>query len=70
MIKLHDNETASFLVSISEEQLQFLINALEESQKDQDDYLSCEMLALREQQGAHPGFLPLLRRGVEQQGGG
>lgn len=62
MIQLHDKETGALIGTISEPQLQFLIDQLEEeSSKDQDYYINETTVDLFEQRGADPGLVRLLR---------
>jgi processive 1,2-diacylglycerol beta-glucosyltransferase len=62
MIQLHDKETGKFIGTISEAQLQFLIEQLEEeSPRDQDYYINRDMLDNFEQAGADPELVRLLR---------
>jgi processive 1,2-diacylglycerol beta-glucosyltransferase len=62
MIQLHDKDTGAPLGSITEAQLQFLIDQLEEeSSKDQDYYINETTVDLFEQRGAEPALVRLLR---------
>lgn len=63
MIKLHDKETGAWLGTISEEQLQYLIDQLEEeSGDDQDYYLNDVTISAMEESGADAGLIALLRK--------
>ena len=62
MIQLYDKESGQTIGAISEEQLKFLIDQLEEeSSEDKDYYLNRDTLDFIEQAGADPGLLTLLR---------
>jgi processive 1,2-diacylglycerol beta-glucosyltransferase len=62
MIRLHDKDSGAFIGTISEPQLQFLIDQLEEeSSKDQDYYINETTVDLFEQRGADAGLVRLLR---------
>lgn len=65
MIRLHDKETGAFLGNITEAQLQFLIDQLEEeSTEDRDYYLNQATLDLFAQRGADANLLALLRQAL------
>ena len=62
MIELRDKETGRSLGSISEEQLQFLVDQLEEeSPTDTDYYLNAATLDMFVGKGIDPQLLALLR---------
>jgi hypothetical protein len=62
MIQLYDAAQGNRLGAISEEQLQWLVDALEEeSTTDRDYYLNAATLDLLEAQGADAQLLGLLR---------
>ena len=62
MINLRDLQTGRNLGSITESQLQFLIDQLEEeSRTDTDYYLNGATLDMLEQNGADPELLKVLR---------
>lgn len=62
MVKLHDKETGDLVGEIGEDQLQFLIDALEEETSDDTDYyLNRAQLEIFEEQGADPGLVGLLK---------
>lgn len=62
MIEIYDNESGILIGTITEEQLQFLVDELEEtSTKDQDYYLDEAVLDLLEEAGADHGLLAMLR---------
>ena len=62
MIELRDKKTGDFLGTISEAQLQFLIDQLEEeSIRDQDYYINLATLDMFERAGADPDLMELLR---------
>ena len=63
MIKLRDKQAGTLIGSITEVQLQFLIDELqEESKEDQDYYINGPTLELLEGNGADKALLDLLRR--------
>lgn len=65
MIELRDKETGARLGAISEEQLQFLVDQLEEeSAGDVDYYINATTIDLFESAGADPALLDLLRRAL------
>lgn len=65
MIQLHDNDTQIRLGEITEQQLQFLIDHLEEeSSSDQDYYINRDTLEMFARAGADPALLDLLQRGL------
>ena len=62
MIQLHDAERGRLLGTISEADLQFLIDELEEeSPEDRDYYISAETVDMLEADGADAGLVALLR---------
>ena len=62
MIRVYDNEIGVLIGTITEEQLQLLIDELEEtSKKDQDYYLDETTLKLLEDAGADDSLMVLLR---------
>jgi processive 1,2-diacylglycerol beta-glucosyltransferase len=65
MIALHDKETGAFLGTITEAQLQFLIDQLEEeSRKDMDYYINRDTLDLFQEQGIDPTLLTFLQQAL------
>lgn len=65
MVKLYDKETGAALGAISEEQLQFLINQLEEeSVRDQDYYINSATLDRFQESGADASLLEILRQAL------
>jgi hypothetical protein len=65
MIQLYDKDTGAALGAISEEQLQFLADQLEEeSPQDQDYYINEPTLDAFEEAGADPALLALLRKAL------
>jgi processive 1,2-diacylglycerol beta-glucosyltransferase len=65
MIELRDADSGAVLGSVTEAQLQFLIDQLEEeSTTDQDYYFDDQTLTMLEDDGADPGLLALLRRAL------
>jgi hypothetical protein len=70
MINVYDNETGALLGAISDEDLQFLIDELEEeSLEDQDYYLNRDTLEMLEKAGGQPKLLDLLRRALGDRDG-
>jgi hypothetical protein len=72
MIRLRDKETGADIGTISEDQLQFLMDQLEEeSDEDRDYYLQREMVQALGDRGADAGLIGLLisamgeREGIE-----
>ena len=62
MILLHDKDTGSWIGTITEDNLQFLIDQLEEeSGEDQDYYINETTLDLFEEGGADKALILLLR---------
>jgi hypothetical protein len=65
MIQLYDNDTQTLLGEITEQQLQFLIDQLEEeSSADQDYYINRTTLEMFVEAGIDPALLALLQRGL------
>ena len=62
MIELQDAERGTRLGTISDEQLQFLVDALEEeSLADKDYYISADTIDMLEEDGADRQLLEILR---------
>ena len=62
MIELVDNDTGAPIGAITETQLQFLVDQLEEESADDTDYyINRETLDMFEERGAEPALLALLR---------
>jgi hypothetical protein len=65
MITLRDKETGAEIGSITEEQLRFLVDQLEEEfEEDRDYYISQPTADLMEEKGADPELIALLRRAI------
>jgi processive 1,2-diacylglycerol beta-glucosyltransferase len=65
MIQLHEKETGVFVGTITEAQLQFLIDQLEEEAADDTDYyIDPATLDLFEEVGAEADLLALLRQAL------
>ena len=65
MIQLYDVEQGTKLGTISEQQLRFLVDLLEEeSDTDQDYYLTGDTIDMLEDDGADPELVGLLRRAL------
>ncbi|HKA52471.1 MAG TPA: galactosyldiacylglycerol synthase [Candidatus Binatia bacterium] len=70
MIKLYVKETGEFLGTITDKQLQFLIDQLEEESADDTDYyITTTTVELLEQAGADPALVTLLRQGLGEREG-
>jgi processive 1,2-diacylglycerol beta-glucosyltransferase len=62
MINLFDSDSGTRLGTLTEEQLQFLIDQLEEeSPQDQDYYIDEQTLDMLVEAGGDPGLLDMLR---------
>ena len=65
MIQLHEKETGIFVGTVTDAQLQFLIEQLEEeSTDDMDYYIDHDTLDLFEARGAEAALLALLRQAL------
>ena len=65
MIELREKETGSLIGKISEDQLQFLIDQLEEeSSEDVDYYINRDTLDVFEEEGIDKSLLEMLRRAL------
>lgn len=65
MIQLYDTDSQTLLGQMTEPQLQFLIEQLEEeSSEDQDYYINRATLEMLAEAGAEPELLALLQRGL------
>ena len=66
MIQVHDKETGAALGTITENQLQYLIDQLEEeSSEDQDYYINQTTVDLFEQRNADPALIRFLRSALQ-----
>lgn len=62
MIKLHDKDTGTWIGTITEDNLQYLIDQLEEeSREDKDYYINETTLDILEERGADKALITLLR---------
>ena len=62
MIELFDNDTGAAIGAITDAQLQFLVDQLEEESADDTDYyINQETLDMFEERGADPALVALLR---------
>ena len=62
MIQLHDKDTSALIGTLTEDNLRFLIDQLEEeSGEDQDYYIHETTLDIFEKGGADPALVSLLR---------
>ena len=65
MVKLYNSETSAPVGEITEEQLQFLIDNLEEtSSDDQDYYIDVPTLAMLRSEGADDELIAILAKGL------
>jgi hypothetical protein len=65
MIELRDKDTDAFLGTITEAQLKFMIDQLEEEDsEDTDYYINPATIDLFEQRQADPGLLDILRKAL------
>ncbi len=70
MINVYDNETGARLGAISDEELQFLIDKLEEeSLEDKDYYLNRDTLEMLGKEGGQPALMDLLRKALGDRDG-
>jgi len=66
MIQLHDKETGVLIGNISEQDLQFLIDQLEEEARDdQDYYINTTTVDNFEESGADKALVALLRTALK-----
>ncbi|MBW8328351.1 MAG: hypothetical protein K0M48_04095 [Thiobacillus sp.] len=62
MIQLHDKDTGTWIGTITEDNLQYLIDQLEEeSREDKDYYINKTTLDIFEERGADKALIALLR---------
>jgi hypothetical protein len=65
MVQLYDSERGARLGAISDEQLRFLVDSLEEeSAEDRDYYLTAETIDILEEDGADTQLVSLLRQAL------
>lgn len=65
MIQLHDKETGKPLGAITDAQLQYLQDQLEEeSARDRDYYINVDTIDTFENEGADPALVALLRAAI------
>jgi processive 1,2-diacylglycerol beta-glucosyltransferase len=70
MIRMYNNDTGSYLGEITEVQLQFLIDMLEEeSLEDQDYYLNRATIEMLEREGGGAQLIEMLRRALGDEEG-
>ena len=70
MIALRDKDTGNDLGTISEAQLRFLVDQLEEEYaEDRDYYINLTMLDVMQQNGADPGLVDLLSKAIGDRDG-
>lgn len=69
MIKLYDNESGEALGEITEEQLDFLIDQLEEESSEDDDYyINQDTLDMLSEAGASDELLEMLQEAIGDDG--
>ena len=69
MIQLFDKATSQSLGEITEEQFEFMVDALEEeSEEDTDYYFTTDTIDLLEDEGADAGLIALLRKALGDKG--
>jgi hypothetical protein len=69
MIKLLDHETGRLIGSITEAQLQYLVDQLEEEwDEDQEYYLSTDSLDMLAEGGMDTGLVEMLREAMGDRG--
>jgi hypothetical protein len=69
MTKLYDKDTGALLGEITDEQLQFLADELEEEgEEDTDYYLNADTVEMLAEAGAPGELLDLLRRAMGSKG--
>jgi len=62
MIQLHDKDTGTWIGTVTEDNLQYLIDQLEEeSREDKDYYINETTLDIFEERGADKALITLLR---------
>lgn len=70
MIRLYDAESDAPLGTISEAQLQFLMDELEEeSSSDRDYYISAETVQMLDDNGGDAELIDVLRRAIAERDG-
>jgi hypothetical protein len=70
MIALRDKDTGTDLGTISEDQLQFLVDQLEEEYaEDRDYYINRTTIEIMQQNGADPELINLLRGAIGDRDG-
>ena len=70
MIRLRDKETGTDIGTITEEELQFLVDQLEEEYaEDRDYYINLPTIELLEQNGADTELVRLLRSAIGNRDG-
>lgn len=70
MIRLRDKETGADIGSISEEELQFLVDQLEEESSDDTDYyISKDELTILKERDAPPGLVSLIEQAMGDRDG-
>ena len=70
MIQLHDKDTGTWIGTITEDNLQYLIDQLEEeSREDKDYYINETTLDIFEERGADKALITLLRGALNDRTG-
>jgi processive 1,2-diacylglycerol beta-glucosyltransferase len=67
---MYDNDSGDYLGEITEEQLRFLIDTLEEeSLEDKDYYLNGATIEMMEREGGDPALIKMLRTALGDKDG-
>ena len=70
MVTLRDKDSGQFLGKISEEELQFLLDQLEEESRDDTDYyIDADTLEFLEEEGGPASLISLLRTALGEREG-
>lgn len=70
MVTIRDKDTSDLLGTISEEELEFLIESFEEESSDDTDYyIDADTIEMLEGDGASPALLELLRKALGSRDG-
>lgn len=65
MVKIFNKDTGEFIGNITETQLQFLIDNLEEeAEEDVDYYINIPTIESFEEKGAEAGLIDILKKGL------
>jgi len=70
MIRLRDKDSGSEIGTITDDELQFLVDQLEEEyDEDRDYYIAAPLIDMLEQNGADAGLVRLLRGAIGDRDG-